>query len=285
MLAKRKNSCSSIKEIDLIDFLSKLGYNPSRINEKEAWYYSPLKTGEKVASFRINRQRQLYYDYSLGDGGDIIKLGCKLYNCSIGELINEMQNHSFSFRQPVLKQCDNKKITINSIERITKPELINYIRSRSIEIDIAKAMCRQINYTVGNLDFSSIGFQNRSGGWELRSKYFKGATSKDLSVITKNKNSICVFEGFFDMLTYIQLNKESYNEFDLLTMNSLALFDNAIELIKKYKEIHLYLDNDEAGRNATKRIIELDLELIIDHSNEYRNNKDLNDFLMNCSQQ
>lgn len=284
MQAKRKSSCSSIKEIDLIDFLSKQGFNPSRINEKEAWYYSPLKTKEKVASFRINRQRQLWYDYSLGEGGDIIKLGCKLYNCSISELLNKLQDHSFSFRQPISNQIEQNKIIINSIAEISKPELINYIKSRSIETSIAKSFCKQINYSVSNLDFSSIGFQNQSGGWELRSKIFKGATSKDISLTSRNKQSICVFEGFFDTLTYIQLNKESNKEFDLLTMNSLALFNNAIELIIKYKEIHLYLDNDEAGRIVTKRIIELGIGLLInDHLNEYRNNKDLNDFLMNGS--
>ena len=242
-----------------------------------------LKQEKRCLLFRINRQRQLYCDYSLGDGGDIIKLGCKLYNCSISELIKKLQNQDFSFRQPVLLQRDTKKITINSNEEITKPELINYTRSRSIEIDIAKSICRQINYSVGNLNFSSIGFQNQSGGWELRSKYFKGANSKDLSVITQNKDSVCVFEGFFDTLSYIQLNKESFKEFDLLTINSLALLDNAIELIRKYKVIHLYLDNDEAGRNATKRIIELGIGLTLDHSSEYSNYKDLNDFLMNCS--
>ncbi len=285
MQAKRKNSCSAVKEIDLIDFLSKLGFNPSRINEKEAWYYSPLKTKEKIASFRINRQRQLWYDYSLGEGGDIIKLGCRIYNCSISELLTKLQNHSFSFRQPISNQIEQNKIIINSIEEISKPELINFMKSRCIDIGIAKSFCREINYIVGNLDFSSIGFQNQSGGWELRSKNFKGATSKDISLNSRNNHSICVFEGFFDTLTYIQLNKESHREFDLLTLNSLSLLNNAIELIKKYEVINLYLDNDEAGKKATQRIIELVIGLvIIDHSNEYRNNKDLNDFLMNCSQ-
>lgn len=285
MQAKRKNSCSEIKKIDLIDFLRKLGYQPTRINHKEAWYYSPLKTKEKVASFRINIERQLWYDYSLGEGGDIIKLGCKLFNCSISELLDKLQNQSFSFRQPEVYINEGNRIVIDSIEEISKPELVNYIKQRAIDLNIAKTFCKQINYRASGIHFKSIGFINDSKGWELRSISFKGATKKDISTISNNNPCVCVFEGFFDTLSFIQLNKATYKENDLITLNSLSLMDKFLKISKKYVTVKLYLDNDDSGKRATSEIIGSGTNNCIDMSGEYSEFKDLNDFLKSCSQQ
>lgn len=279
MLAKRKISCKEIKEIDILDFLMKLGFAPCKINDKEAWFYSPLKPGEKVASFRINRQRQLYYDYSLGEGGDIIRLGCRIFNCSISELLYKLQNHDFSFRQPISITEVPNKIIVRSIGDITKADLVQYVIERGLDIGVVKNHCKQINYSVGNLNFNSIGFQNIKGGWELRSRTFKGATSKEISISSHGNSSLCVFEGFFDTLSFIQLNESSCSDYDLLTLNSLALLNNAISLLNRYREINLYLDNDVAGKGATQKLLGLNIGLTVDHSSEYSNYKDLNEFV------
>lgn len=280
MQAKRKMSCKEFKTIDIVDFLRKLGFHPSKINDKEAWYFSPIKKKEKLASFRVNRHRQLWYDYSLGEGGDIIKLGCRIYNCSVSELLSKVQNHQFSFSQPINISEEHSKIIVKSVGKITKMDLIKYIIDRGIKVEIANAFCRQINYSVGKFNFISVGFQNLKGGWELRNRTFKGATSKELSLIKNGSTSVCVFEGFFDMLSFIQLNMGLYENYDLLILNSLALINNAIEILKGYKKINLYLDNDDSGKGATQRILGLNLTLTIDHSNEYSNYKDLNELII-----
>lgn len=237
MLAKRKITCSDVRKIDLVDFLASLGFHPSRINEREAWFFSPIKTKEKEASFRVNINRQLWYDYSLGEGGDIIKLGCKLFNCSISELLEKLQNQTFSFSQPVVSNNEENRIIVDSIEEITVPQLVNYIKKRAIGFSIAKTYCKQVNYRVGQFQFSSVGFINDSDGWELRSASFKGATKKDTSTVSNNSKRVCVFEGFFDTLSFIQLHRETHHKFDLITLNSLSLLNKAIELMKSMMKL------------------------------------------------
>ena len=71
---------------------------------------------------------------------------------------------------------------------------------------------------------------------------------------------------------------------DAIVLNSLVYVDKIIEEIlpkTNYKEIHLYLDTDPAGRRATnKLLLEIDNLKVIDQSNLYAKMKgDLNDIL------
>ncbi|MDD2197747.1 MAG: toprim domain-containing protein [Bacteroidales bacterium] len=280
MLAKRKMNCSDAKKVDVIDFLASVGYKPKKINSKEAWYNSPLRPDEKKPSFRVNINRQLWYDYGIGEGGDIIKLGCKLFNCSIKELLEKLQNQCFSFSQPIVSITDENKIIVDSIAEISDPSLLNYIKKRAIDFSIAKTYCKQVNYRVGKYQFNSVGFINDSDGWELRSEKFKGATKKGISTISNNSDSVCVFEGFFDTLSFIQLHKETYHKYNFITLNSLSLLDKVIVLVKSYNEVNLYLDNDSAGELASQKLMELDARLIKNCSNQFYGSKDLNELLM-----
>lgn len=276
-------NCWDVKRIDIVDFLDTNGYKPKRKNEKEAWFISPLRPQEKEPSFRVNRNRNLWYDHGLGEGGDIIKLGCLLFNCTVKELLVKFDNQSFSFHQPKNSVYEENRIIVDSIEEISRPELVNYTKKRAIDLSIAKTYCKQINYRVGQSQYSSVGFINESGGWELRSESFKGATKKDISLVSNNSPHVCLFEGFFDTLSFIELYKETYHQYDLITLNSLSLLKKAIIMIKKYDVINLYLDNDKAGKLAAKKIIELDIGTTLNRSHLYFRDKDLNEFLMNST--
>jgi len=279
MLAKRKITCKEAKNIDINDFMKHCGNKPAIEKEKETWYPSPFRQ-EKDPSFRVNNSMQLWYDYGIGQGGDIIKLGCLLFSCDVAGFLEWLERENFSFRQQEGPKIVEPKSKITSIEPISDPLLIKYIEERAISKEIAKEYCKQVNYSVGSNYFKSIGFPNRSGGWELRSKTFKGATSKDLSLIKRGSFGVCVFEGFFDLLSYIQLRPEESNCNDLLSLNSLALLDKALELLINYKEVKLFLDNDEAGEAATGKILGLKLSLVIDCSKQYSAHKDLNEHLV-----
>jgi hypothetical protein len=56
-----------------------------------------------------------------------------------------------------------------------------------------------------------LGFKNDSGGYELRSEFFKGSNSpKDITAFKNRGKKVAAFEGFFDFLSFISLlgNKE-----------------------------------------------------------------------------
>lgn len=66
------------KQINLADYLHSLGYSPVKQQGINLWYKSPLRE-EAEASFKVNTERNLWYDFGLGKGGGIIELAAHLY--------------------------------------------------------------------------------------------------------------------------------------------------------------------------------------------------------------
>jgi len=280
MLAKGKMNCKTARMIDIVDFLVNLGYLPAKVNEREAWFLSPLKANEIIPSFNVDRQKQLWYDFGFGEGGDIIALGCKMFNCSVSEFLVKIQHQKFSFSQQNYFDVSRRKIIVNSICELKEIALIDYLRIRCIEPELAKGFCKQIEYTVGNNYYRSIGFANIAGGWKLRSKSFKGATSKAISIISHYSTLVCVFEGFFDLLSFVQLNRETYKNFDLISLNSLALLGKLLNHLQRYCEINFFLDNDERGMEGACHLSQVFGSRVVDRSILYAGYKDLNEYLI-----
>ena len=68
-------------------------------------------------------------------------------------------------------------------------------------------------------------------------------------------------------------------ESDILVLNSIAFIADVTKLVPNYKNIRLYLDNDNAGNSATKELMQ-QFDTIIDNRNEFEGYKDLNEKLM-----
>ena len=68
------------KQIKIADYLHSLGFSPVKQQGINLWYKSPLRE-ETEASFKVNTERNQWYDFALGKGGNIIALAQELY-CS-----------------------------------------------------------------------------------------------------------------------------------------------------------------------------------------------------------
>ena len=66
------------KQIRIADYLHSLGYSPVKQQDINLWYKSPLRE-EAEASFKVNTERNQWYDFALGKGGGIIELASHLY--------------------------------------------------------------------------------------------------------------------------------------------------------------------------------------------------------------
>ncbi len=66
------------KQIRIADYLHSLGYSPVKQQGVNLWYKSPLRE-EAEASFKVNTEREQWYDFGLGKGGGIIELAAHLY--------------------------------------------------------------------------------------------------------------------------------------------------------------------------------------------------------------
>ena len=66
------------KNIRLADYLHSLGYAPVKQQGVNLWYKSPFRE-ETEASFKVNTEINKWYDFGLGQGGNIIALASELY--------------------------------------------------------------------------------------------------------------------------------------------------------------------------------------------------------------
>lgn len=109
------------KEIDLVNYLMALGFEPSKIRNNDYWYLSPLRD-EKEASFKINRRLNRWYDHGLGKGGNLIDFGILYFNCTIGELLQNLSDN-FSFQQPKIQQSDYTNVPEHKIKILKETPL------------------------------------------------------------------------------------------------------------------------------------------------------------------
>jgi len=177
-----------------------------------------------------------------------------------------------------IRNTENK-IRINRTGDIgNNPAITNYINSRGIRLDTALPFCKEVYYTVSGRDYFGVGIKNESG-WSIRNKYWKGCTAQGYSYFQNGHPNLAVFEGIFDLLSYLEMNSRECKSEDYLVLNSLVNLNKAIRVMGKYKEVKLFLDHDQAGRKTTLRLLN-DLSNSRDCSSFYSSCKDLNDYYL-----
>ena len=156
--------------------------------------------------------------------------------------------------------------------------LLNYLKERGICSDVALPNCEEVRYTLHGKRYFSIGFRNISGGYELRSRLFKGSMSpKDISLIDNGSDTCNLFEGFIDYLSWMVLGLGCGD--DYLVLNSVALLERSYGFLDKYDRVNCYLDRDEAGRRTLEALRKRYGNKIEDCSSLYKGFKDLNEYL------
>lgn len=291
MEGTRKSLWDEVKRIDLVDYLDTLGIRPQKVRNNDYWYLSPLRQ-EKTPSFKVNRSQNVWFDHGSGEGGTIIDLGAKLFQCTYHEFIEKLTKGNFPDLPKSPKQTNDKsptnKLEIIAVTDLTNPELIRYLRERKISTELARRFCREVEFRIGSRNYLAIGFVNRSGGYELRNSWFKGSSSpKDISLISTGHDKVCVLEGFIDFLSALQIENRPIHQLthnsDFLVLNSLRLIKRALPILHPYGRVNLFLDNDLAA-NQIKDTLKSNGILYRDASPYYQNHKDVNDYLRSSPQ-
>ena len=270
-----------IKQIVITDYLQQQGYAPARVHGIHYWYCSPLRN-ERTPSFKVNTERNQWYDFGTGEHGDIIDLVCALHHCTISEAIGllsgakQVAHQEFSFGGE--RKISERKLEILSAQPLSNSYLLRYLAARAIPLPVASAYCSEVLFQNMKRTYYAIGFANDAGGWEIRSPYFKGCIApKAITTISKGTEVLQIFEGFMDFLSWQTLNLAS--ACDTIILNSLALLPRIQEKIKGYKQVESFLDNDDAGRKSFE-VLKQFYPHIIDGSVRYRAHKDLNEWLV-----
>lgn len=306
-------SCEQAKKIDLVDYLSALGHQAKKVSGFNYWYLSPLRE-EKTPSFKVDRRQNLWYDHGLGKGGTIIDLGLLYFRCSVSEFLQKLGGH-FCFHQPYLNdhekgfkpaaagtqnnQLDPSQSSIpkdkNSSERssasrlkihsllpITSLQLQRYLHTRNIPFTLGRQWLREVEFFIGERPYKTLGFLNASGGYELRSASFKGSSApKDVTTVERGRESLAVFEGFFDFLSFLTFYKQGeLLSGSFLILNSLSFIEKSLPYLASFNNVSLFLDRDAPGRKQTESLLTLS-STYRDESSLYSGYKDINEWV--CS--
>ncbi|KAA6307361.1 DNA primase [termite gut metagenome] len=171
-----------IKQISIREHLEGLGIMPQRENGQRGMYCSPLRK-ENHSSFKVDYHLNVWHDFGTNEGGSIIDLVMKMENISFHEAASKLEKRyasagagretdTFSFHRnnindSILNSGNESSLFVLKILPITHPVLIDFVRERKIDLELANRYCREIHYRINESNYFSIGFRNDRGGYEL----------------------------------------------------------------------------------------------------------------------
>ena len=285
-----RTEIDAVRRMPLVDFLARLGHEPVRRSGNELWYIAPYR-GERTPSFRVNVAKQLWYDFGLGKGGDIFTLAGEFLQSddfrTQAKFIAETANMVVDRLEPPTYQAKPTESVFEDVEvaPLFRSPLTEYLAERCIPYAVASRHCCRLNYGVRGKRYFAVGFPNMAGGYEVRSRYFKGCIPpKDVSLVKATDipaGECLVFEGFMDFLSAVTLDVTG--NADCLVLNSVANVEKALKHLDGYERIDCYLDRDEAGRRAMEALRTRYGGKVTDRSGIYQGCKDLNEYLQQVS--
>lgn len=279
-------NCEEVKEkINIRTVLESFNLFPVKENRKTAFYFA-LDREEKIPSLLVDFVKNKAFDFGTGKSYDVISIVQQMNQCSVSEALKYLEKFDFSvqneFQNKETKQ--QKEYKILNVCEIQHPALTQYLKFRKVYGQ--KDLVKEIEYELNGKKYFGIGFFNNSRGVEIRNKYSKICLGKKDVTLIKNElnvsNEIIIFEGFFDYLTYKNLEKKGNSNSDYLILNSTAMLFKIEKKLEKYDKISLFLDNDSNGELAKSKI-QNQYKNVEDCSLIYQKFKDLNEWF--CSKE
>jgi hypothetical protein len=310
------------KAIPLHKLVEALGGRYSKSTKKGIlWYHSPFRPDERTASFQIDEVKNRWHDFGLvstsgSAGGDIIDLWCDYHHQDrklgfkaalegLAQFSTLPNSTGYKPLKRAFKSIAKAKPIDTEEPRFKILKLHNGLffaaikeeaARRRISLPLASKYLKQVylqDTEIPNRKLNGFAFKNDKGGWEISipnpatNKAFKTSTSpKWFTTIEGFNNSVvCVFEGFWDFLTWMEMQKAMIPPNKVYVLNSVSFTAHLVDLLlanqDEIKTIKLYTDNDDAGRQAAMIICEaLDGSGIVIGSMEqsYDGAKDLNEW-------
>ncbi|RZJ23710.1 MAG: hypothetical protein EON51_02190 [Acinetobacter sp.] len=294
---------SDLESISIVDFLGRLGYQPTRKTGKEYFYHSMLReTKKNTPSFTVWDKGGKWLDrggagISKIYGGGIVQLGMALWtNLSFGEVLQKIKEINALDILAIPGYTSPKEQTFQKDESEFKFEIVrmqpggtNFALSRYLETrgirEFAMNYLKDIYYrnkygTATQQTFYALGWKNEHQCWEIHTANgFKSSIgAKGLSIIVGIKEHMAIFESYFDFLSWLKLKRPDTIP-TVIVLNSLSLLHHAIALAVSFPKIDIYFDNDVPGCKATQNLQDK-IPYAVNQSIEYIGYKDYNEMLM-----
>ncbi|GEJ47627.1 toprim domain-containing protein [Chryseobacterium sp. ON_d1] len=276
-------NCEKIKQnISIRSVLESFSLFPVKENRRTAFYFA-LDRKEKIPSLCVDYSKNSAFDFGTGKSYDVISVVQQIKKCSVSEALKYLSSFNFPAKAEYVTEETQSEISyrILKITEIRHPALIQYLESRKV-YEQKECVC-EVHYEVDGRKYFGIGFKNDSDGFEIRNKYAKLCLgSKVVTLVRAGSgpfSEIAVFEGFFDFLTFRNLENRFNSACDCLILNSTAMVFKAEQILQEYPKILLFLDNDANGKSVASKIRN-DYKNVEDCSLIYHDCKDLNEWFV-----
>lgn len=158
------NTTPYAPRIPIREYLARHDILPRYERNGYGMYLSPLRE-ERTPSFKVNYQKDLWYDFGIGEGGTLLALIMRLERCSRSEAFEHLQHAAegtvsllaarICERYAVPTESPNSQpaLRILSDAPLHHPALLGYLASRGIVPGIAAAYCREVGLRDASLCF------------------------------------------------------------------------------------------------------------------------------------
>lgn len=314
---------SNARNIALDGYVLHLGGRYSHTDGNgEQWYFSPFRPNEKTASFKLHKGGTRWYDFGhggtgdkVGSGGDILDLWSDYYGKnrrgSIKQALEALAAYAptAGSKTPVVQRpkavasahenrgdAEGRYRILKLHGRIFYKSLLAELTKRRISPALAAKYLHQAylqDTAQPDKKLNGFAFANDACGHELsipnpvKGTCFKTSTKPKapttFRVLASNK--VWVFEGFWDFLSWLEMQGTPTPEHNVVVLNSLSFCGRIAQQIIAAKEqletVVLFQDNDDAGVKAMHHMTSaLDGNGFAVRTMEqlYRNYKDLSEY-------
>ncbi len=84
-------NCAEANQVDIVDYLNSIGYQPQKTRRHNYWYLLPLRN-EKHTSYKVDRNKNVWYDHGIGKGGSLIDFLMEFYKSNASEILQKLSS-------------------------------------------------------------------------------------------------------------------------------------------------------------------------------------------------
>ena len=272
------------KDKDMVEYLFSLGYEPESETGSMVRYYSPFRN-EGVPSFVVSKKRNTFFDFGTRDRGDLLDFVMQHEKVNLPRALDiilkgtSVASHTFD-----REKAKDPSIIIKRKSGIVSSDLIVYLAQRKISPVIAQKYLVELVFSFPQgqypfKDYVALGFKNDSGGYEIRSRFFKICSPpKNITTLKGRSKDIVLFEGFMDFLSH-QTKYGDLGSKTVIVLNSLSFLPSILPMLRG-KRVYSYIDKDKAGDEATEMMKDEGVD-VLDCRISFIGFKDINEQLTN----
>ena len=247
-------------QVDLAELLRRQGEKLRKEGIVQRWlrYDSTVIYGNK------------WYRHSKEIGGGPIQFMKEFYDMEFADAVQYLLGGQggLSFAPSKGKEYIKPELHPPAFSKNMRRTFAYLIKTRNLDPEIVQYFVREKKILetepYHNVAFAGYDSEGKLRQLHLRStqpgnKFYQDVDGSDKHFYFRHigtDNSVYVFEAPIDMLSFITMHKENWQQHSYACLGGVAIdaLENVLETAPQTNQVYLCLDNDKAGDTATERI-------------------------------